>query len=249
MSAGVRGGEAFRRGAGARPLVWGHRGTRRGPPENTLAAFERALQQGADGVELDVRPCADGEIVVFHDPDLVRMAGDARAVAALGCVELRAIDLGAGQHAPRLGEVLDLVLGAGKCVNVEIKRDVADLDASVDAVAAILGARSAVERARLIVSSFDRGAIARLAAGLSDVAVALLFADAAEPRPELARGWHAHPRHTLATAEAVARWKGEGRVVNTWTVNHADEAVRLAATGVDGIMTDDVPLVFAALGG
>lgn len=238
----------MRRAPGARPWVWGHRGTRRGPPENTLAAFQRALAQGADGVELDVRPCADGAIAVFHDPDLARMAGDARAVAALAYAELRALDLGGGEHAPRLVEALDLVLGAGKCVNVEIKRDVPDLDASVDAVASILGARTADERARLLVSSFERGAIERHAAKLPDVAVAFLFAEATDPRPPLAPGWHAHPRHTLASAEAIAHWRAEGRLVNTWTVNHADEAVRLATAGVDGIMTDDVPLVFAALG-
>lgn len=241
-------GERMRRAPGARPWVWGHRGTRRGPPENTLAAFERALAQGADGVELDVRPCADGEIVVFHDVDFARMAGDPRAVSTLACAELRAIDLGGGERAPRLADVLDLVLGADKCVNVEIKRDVPDLHASVDAVAAILGTRSPDERARLIVSSFERAAIERHAARLPDVAVALLFAEASEPRPALAPGWHAHPRYTLASAGAVADWKAEGRLVNSWTVNHAEEAARLAAAGVDGIMTDDVPLVFAALG-
>ena len=243
----MSGGAAFRRAKGARPWIWGHRGTRRGPPENTIAAFSLALAQGADGVELDVRPTRDGEVVVFHDPDLARLAGDARAVSDLTHAELRGFDLGRGERIPRLVEVLDLVLGAGKFLNVELKRDVPDLDRSVDAVAAILGARTADERARLIVSSFERAAIDRLGAKLPEVAVAFLFADAADPFPVLSPTWHAHPRHTLAGAEAIVRWQSEGRVVNVWTVNDTVEAQRLRDADVDGIMTDDVPLVLAAL--
>lgn len=242
--------DAFRRAAGARPFVWGHRGTRRGPPENTVAAFERALAQGADGVELDVRPSKDGEVLVFHDRDFARMAGDARAVSALTYAEVHAFDLGGGERVPRLGDVLDLVLGRGKRVNVEIKRDVPDLATSVDAAADVLGARPAEECARVIVSSFDASAVARVRARLPEIAVALLFEKAGEggALPAIAPGWHAHPRYPLVNAEAVAYWKAEGRVVNTWTVNDASEARRVAATGVDGIMTDDVPLVLGAIG-
>jgi glycerophosphoryl diester phosphodiesterase len=212
-----------------------------------MAAFAMALAQGADGVELDVRPCLDDEVVVFHDPDLARMAHDPRPVSAFAYAALRAFDLGGGERVPRLGDALDLVLGAHKFVNVEIKRDVPDLDRSVDAVARVLGARSVQERERLIVSSFERSAIERLATHLPDVAVALLFSDPADPAPALEPGWHAHPRHTLVTPEALARWQGEGRIVNAWTVNHAEEVVRLAEAGLDGILTDDVPLVFTAL--
>lgn len=212
-----------------------------------MAAFALALAQGADGVELDVRPTADGEIVVFHDADLARMANDPRQVASLAGAALRAIELRGGERVPRLTEVLDLVLGAGKFVNVEIKPDVPDLAASVAAVAAILAARNADELGRLIVSSFAREAIEHMHARLPPVAVAFLFADENDALPAMERGWHAHPRHTLANEVSIQRWKREGRVVNTWTVNDAADARRLGQAGIDGIITDDVPLVFAAL--
>jgi glycerophosphoryl diester phosphodiesterase len=66
-----------------RPLVIGHRGVRGDRPENTLAAFEHAGDQGADGIELDVRTCGSGELVVIHDPTLKRVSSgsEARAVA------------------------------------------------------------------------------------------------------------------------------------------------------------------------
>src|SRR5689334_23918619 len=116
----------FRRQDGAPPFVYGHRGVRGEAPENTMAAFELARKYGVQGVELDVRPCRSGEVVVIHDPTLVRSTGgrDSRAVADLDLRELREADVGAGERVPLLTEVLDWARASKLCVNVEIKRDV-----------------------------------------------------------------------------------------------------------------------------
>src|SRR5690349_15319842 len=90
---------AFRRSA-RRPAIVGHRGVRGPAPENTAASIREAKRQGADAVEIDVRPCASGEVVVFHDPDLSRIAKDPRSVARVGYDELSAIDAGAGERIP-----------------------------------------------------------------------------------------------------------------------------------------------------
>jgi glycerophosphoryl diester phosphodiesterase len=227
------------------PLVFGHRGTRRGAPENTLLAFGRALEQGADGIELDVRLCASGEVIVLHDRDLLRVAGVAIEAERATLPELRAHDLGAGERVPTLEQAFECVLERGAQLNVELKHDVPDAQALVDAVSARVRALSADAAARLLFSSFGRGVCEALRGALPDARVAFLFEAPGETPP---RGMAAlHPRYTLADHAAIERWHAQGFAVNVWTVNDAVAARRLADDGVDAIITDDVPLVRAAL--
>ena len=106
--------------------MYGHRGTRRGAPENTLARDAAARStQGADGIELDVRLCGSGEVVVMHDPDLHARGGRAAVAAQTRrCRSCARHDLGGGERVPTLDAAMDLVLGAGRLLNVELKPDV-----------------------------------------------------------------------------------------------------------------------------
>ena len=81
----MTGAEAFRRPPNAPPRIYGHRGARAHAPENTLAALERAWTDGADGIELDVRVTADGEVLVLHDPSfaLLLLAGGAQLAGGI----------------------------------------------------------------------------------------------------------------------------------------------------------------------
>jgi glycerophosphoryl diester phosphodiesterase len=236
---------AFAREGRAFPLIYGHRGTRRGAPENTLLAMQRALTQGADAIEIDVRLCASGEVVVVHDPDLRRVASADVAVAALPLAALQRYDLGDGERVPTLGSALDLVLGAGRLINVELKPDVPDRAALAAAVARTIAARAAAERERVIFSSFSSRLCELLLAALPGASVAVLFERAGPP---LLAGLAAvHPSQQLVDAAALAAWRQAGQLVNVWTVNDAARARELALSGVDGIITDDVPLVLGAL--
>lgn len=236
----------FARGAAARPLVYGHRGTRRGAPENTLGAMRRALEQGADGIELDVRLCASGEVVVLHDPDLQRVAGAPGRAAELSLDELQRYDLGQGERVPTLDAAMDLVLGGGKLLNIELKPDVPDRDALVARVAERVGARPAEQRARVVFSSFDRAICSALRSAAPQIAVGFLFE---RLPPDLPDGMAAvHPHHAAVDRAQIERWTAAGLVVNVWTVNDGARAAMLAEAGADGIITDDVPAVFAGLG-
>lgn len=236
----------WRRGERSRPFIYGHRGTRRGAPENTLRAMELALGQGADGIELDVRLCSSGEVIVLHDADLERVSGLPVAATAAALAELRVLDVGEGEHVPLLEEAMALVLGHGKLLNVELKPDVPNPQALVERVAAIVNARSASEREAILISSFSARMCSALTAALPGVAVAFLFEHAPDQLPG---GISAvHPHHGLADAEAIARCHEQGLAVNVWTVNDVARARALAAAGADGIVTDDVPLVLGALG-
>jgi glycerophosphoryl diester phosphodiesterase len=236
---------AFARQQRVRPLVYGHRGTRRGAPENTLLAMRRALEQGADGVELDVRLCKSGEVIVLHDPDLQRVAGAAVVAAEATLGELLQHDLGQGQRVPLLDQALELVLGAGRVLNVELKDDVPEPEALAAAVAERLLAQRPKARQRVLCSSFSAELCQALRAALTSASVALLFARERK-RPPMG-SLAVHPQHALADAESIAQWHSQGLLVNAWTVNDAESARALAQAGIDGIITDDVPLVLGAL--
>ena len=123
-------------------LVLAHRGARRQAPENTIPAFARAMELGADGVELDVHRTRDGALVVRHDAD-----GPSGVWAELTFDAIRAAD----PDVPVLAEVLDVC--AGKLVNIEIKNSPRDLDwdpaaRAADLVVECLADRAAVHATR-----------------------------------------------------------------------------------------------------
>ncbi len=215
------------------PRIWAHRGSHRAAVENTLAAFRLAIAERADGVELDVRATRDGEVVVFHDRDLARLAGDPRALAACARAELPPIG---GAPIPGLDEVLDEVLAAGLEVNVEIKAGAAE-------VARLLALRPPSDREAIVVSSFDAAALG----AVSGVRIARLFERAEELGDgELAGLDGVHPHHGACTPERVAAWHARGLFVNAWTVNDPETARRLVGMSVDGLVTDEVPRVRGA---
>lgn len=219
-----------------------HRGAKTEFPENTLAAFRRAFERGADAIELDVHATRDGEIVVHHDPV-------ARALPA-GLAKLRrALDIASATRrdlemlwdvAPELRiPTLSAVLAAtprGRTVYVEIK------GSGIEAAVADVLARSSALTA---VHSFDHEAIARMHSLLPeiprgilldrrvpDVAVAMQDAGARDVWPDAM----ITDRSLVDSVHAAG-----GRVI-VWTVNQPSEARRLMALGVDGICTDDVRL-------
>jgi glycerophosphoryl diester phosphodiesterase len=233
---------SFRRPKGAPPYVFGHRGVRGEAPENTMAAFELAAAAGADGIELDVRICRSGELVVCHDADLARLTDgrDIRKIADLDGGELARVDVGGGQRVPLLTEVLTWAERRRLRVNVEMKRDVPDRRAVVQETARLL---AGAPLPPVIVSSFDPWMLAYLSWRRPSLLLAYLFAS----DHKLTRsGWAArvihvgamHPERTEIDGARLRAWHKRGHIVNVWTVNEAAEARALAAMGVDGIITD-----------
>ncbi|AKT38952.1 glycerophosphodiester phosphodiesterase [Chondromyces crocatus] len=247
----------LRRPAGGPPRLLGHRGVRsvdgsEAPPENTLPAFEEAARQGADGIELDVRLCRSGEIVVLHDPDLGRSTRgeDPRHASDLPWAELRQVDLGGGARVPLLSEVLSFARSRSLPVNVEVKRDVPDRMALVRATARLL--RSWDPRHALLLSSFDPPMLAALGLLLPYIPRALLVArdhhheGVLRVAPVLGV-MAVHLERTLSTPDRLRALQRRGFLVNIWTVNHVDEARDLASLGVDGLITDRPGCLRAAI--
>lgn len=241
---------------GQRPRVFAHRGARAHAPENTIAAFSRGMDDGADGVELDVRTSADGEVIVLHDPDLARVTEgrDRRRAQDLSARELAAVELSPETKVPRLADVLDWAAERSAAVNVELKHDAHDKAALVAGVTRLLVGRSRIAE-QVIFSTFDPELLARVALALPRVPRAFLVHDG----QRLARTFVApgvchvtgavalHPQRTLCSPARVEEWRRQGLVVNVWTVNDPREARDLAALGVDGLIGDDPAALLAAL--
>jgi glycerophosphoryl diester phosphodiesterase len=232
--------------APGRPLVLGHRGASTDAPENTLKAFQLALQHGADGIELDVWRCGSGEVVVFHDEETTRVAGARLRVTEATWSELSVLDAGGqwgerfrGERIPLLAEVLDAFPDA--VVNVELKSaGVPDLRLAA-AVARVLTGCRAPER--VLVSSFNYALLGAFRLAAPKFATGLLF-DAGQAwriraaLGRLIRPAALHPDRTLVTEERARRWSRRGYAVNVWTVDAEDEVARLCALGAAAIISN-----------
>ncbi len=220
-----------------------HRGASRERPENTLAAFARAAELGADAVELDVHLTADDVLVVHHDATPHAAPAPAltgRTIRSLTAQELSAFRV-RGEPIPTLQQVIDAV-GEKLVIYCELKG--AATAAPAVKLLEPLGGRAAVH-------AFDHRQVA----------------DAQRLAPALARGvleasYHLLPTDTMASVDARDLWEaGEiidkamvdavhargGRVI-AWTVDSADEMRRLASIGIDGLCTNDVALCRSTLG-
>lgn len=227
-------------------LVIGHRGASRAHPENTLAAFRGAIEQRADGIELDVRRAADGALVVHHDDTLA----DGRRIVDLQQVELPA-------EVPVLAAALDVCTPLA-VVNIEIKNwpDDADFDpteqVAVDVVT-LLEARGELDDGRNLISSFHLPTVDRvheLAPGLATAWLLGLVEDTGPLIERAASHGHVaiHPHHAFVNDELVARAHDAGLAVNTWTCDEPDRIRWLADAGVDAVVTNVPDLALAALG-
>jgi glycerophosphoryl diester phosphodiesterase len=217
-----------------------HRGARTECPENTLAAFSRAFERGADAIELDVHATGDGEVVVHHDPDVSgppARHGSARRRLVIADSTLSDLRLLWNEPEDRQIPTLAAVLASvptGKTVYVEIKGS--GIEAAVADVLAQSSARTAVH-------SFDHAAIGRMRELAPDVPRGILLDRRPRDVAEAMRAVGARdvwPDAMIADRAMVDAVHAAGGRVLVWTVNRASEVQRLAGLGVEGICTDDV---------
>lgn len=235
----------------SRPLILGHRGARHAAPENTLAAFELALREGAEGIELDVRLNASGDVIVAHDVTLERVTGgrDTRSIHALSTAECQSVRLDGGERLPLLRDVLAFCDRHDACVNVELKTDGHRRPALVRAVAELTRPRA--RAGNVLISSFNPLAVLAHRAFAPGVASAWLVESAAGSELPLlpqAGSVALHPKHTLITPARLALWRRRVGRIHTWTVNDPVRARELADLGVECLISDNPGKLIAALG-
>ena len=213
-------------------------------PENTLVAFERSLELGADGIEFDVQISRDGIPVVFHDATLERMTAgtDHRRIADLFADELCRVPLGYGATIPRFREILTWANNHPVYLNVELKSAGRDPQALVAAVEREISEFADDSlKFRLVLSSFATEVLESAMSRRWPWPLARLVNSDEDYRVDsekLSRcGVHAH--FSLLSEPALAHLRPLHPFVNAWTVNTPGEARRLADLGIDGIITDE----------
>jgi glycerophosphoryl diester phosphodiesterase len=250
-----------------RRFLYGHRGASAELPENTLEAFARALELGANALELDVHLTQDAEVVVAHDPDAARMAGDRRSIRDSAWSEVSGWDVGwgfvgpdgsrpfaaKGFRIPRLVEVLEAFPAVR--INLDIKQERPSATATV--VAALHAA--GVEE-RVLVTSVSASVLAAVRAagyrgptgiGRNDVLRLMTTPGVVLERLFPLRGTAAQVPVQVGpirfdSVRFIAKCHRLGLRVDYWTVNDPAEGRRLLELGADGLMTD-VPGAFRDL--
>ena len=225
--------------------VTAHRGASVAAPENTMASFRRALDAGADFIELDVQRTRDGQVVVVHDGDLLRMAGDQRKIAALTVEDLTSIDIGrkyapgfAGEHVPTLAEVIGLARGRAK-INIELKYNVPD-PALTPAVLEVLKRENFLDQ--VVITSLDQAALKQAESGDSGLQTGLIVTAAVGDVVQSAADFLSL-NSAQATPSLLRRAHAAGKAVHVWTVNKPEVMLRMIERGVDNIITDDPALL------
>ena len=220
-----------------------HRGASAEAPENTLAAFRRALEIGVDGVELDAHLSADGEPVVIHDPLLGRTAAGSGLVKDHTLAALWRLDAGrwfgerfAGERIPTLAEALETLRAVR--VIVEIKNGPIFYPEIAARVVSVVRASG---HAAVTISSFDHPVLRDVKAIAPEIPTAVLY----EARPidpvRLAREAGAailHPNWIYVTPDLVAAAHVAGLRVETWTVDEPAHLAHIVGVGVDGVITN-----------
>lgn len=224
------------------PLIIAHRGASADLPENTLAAFALAAEQGADGIELDVQFSADNQIVIFHDATLERLTGSKRKVSQLSTAELKGIDLGMEQTIPTLDELLEM-MGPRLLYNIEIK-EFSMRDNGLETAVADRIESFALQDMTLI-SSFNPFSVRRARQACSrSTTVALIRAEGFLKYTYLFASEQAdNPHHALVDENYIVWANKRGYRIYAWTVDDPQVASRLVDLGVHGIITNRPQLI------
>jgi glycerophosphoryl diester phosphodiesterase len=244
----------------ARPVI-GHRGAAAYAPENTLSSFRRALDLGADALELDVRLSRDGQVVVHHDPELDRCSNGSGPLQRLSAAELAQLDAGfhfvdaegkrpyrgSGVRIPRLGEVIAEFPGVPLLIEVK-ERQVAE------PLAELLAKTGAATRS--VVAGSEWRALTAFGhppftVGASERDIARLFFGYARPNPAC-RCYAVPFRHhglRIPTRRVVAAAHRRQATVHVWTIDDAGSALEVWRAGGNGIVTNRPDVVRAARGG
>jgi glycerophosphoryl diester phosphodiesterase len=221
--------------------IFAHRGSSATAPENTLLAFQQAIDCQADGVELDVHLSADGVPVVIHDADVSRTTNGRGSVQRLTVAQLHALDAGQGEYVPTLAEVVELLEGR-LTLYLEIKAE--------GIVPHVLRVLSQYPQAAWFLASFSHDVL-RDARRAAPTAPLWLISVRAEDDDfavlEEVKGTGLSLLFSAISQDVIERCQRENLMLAAWSVNDRSEARRLLVLAVQALCTDDPARIIAAL--
>lgn len=223
-------------------LIIAHRGASRAEPENTLRAFDLAIRQGAQMIELDLHLTGDGHIVVIHDAELDHTTDLTGRISEMSLDEVRRADAGKGERVPTLDETLDLTLG-----KIRLYLEIKDPRAA-DETLRMIRARNC--RDDCMLASFDLPLMRRLGREVNDIELGVILGN--ETINPIVRWREAFPwlamrdirydvlcmQVELCYGMLVRMMKASGKKVYVWTADDEKQFERLIGYEVDGIVTN-----------
>ncbi|MGH9755509.1 MAG: glycerophosphodiester phosphodiesterase [Blastocatellia bacterium] len=233
------------------PLVIAHRGASAYEPENTLRAFDLAIRQGAQMIELDLHVTCDNHVVVIHDPTLNHTTNLTGRVDRLTLAEIRRADAGKGERVPTLDETLDLTLG-----KVRLYLEIKDPRAALPTLRII---RERQCQSQVMLASFDIELMRGLGEEVRDTELGLILGNITfNPmvRWREAFPWVAFRRLNyqvlcmqieLCYGYLAARARANGKKLYVWTADTEKQFARMLSIGVDGIVTNTPDRLIAYL--
>ena len=225
-----------------RPFIFGHRGSPAHITENTISSFEKAIEQGVDGVEFDIRLSKDKKIVIFHDAGLERLAGKNKKIKELTYKQIQTISLAQDQKIPLLEDIVPLIHRV-KALNIEIKSDgIMKGHKILTPLIQFLDKHNIDDKC--IVSSFNPLILWRLKLKRAKTIIGYLY-----NRNMILHQWNnlvwitrvrpdsLHIHYSLLNSWIVKWARGKGMKINSYTIN--EKAVSDKAE-IDGVFTDNI---------
>ncbi len=229
--------------------IFAHRGYSAKYPENSMLAFQKALEAGADGIEFDVHLSKDGELVIIHDETINRTTNNRGRVHDFTVAELKTMHRKRSpfqrnkEPIPTLRELLDWHKGKDLLLNIELKTDQYWYSEIEEKVLTLIHQYRLIDR--VIISSFNHDSIAKVYELDSDVEIAPLFNERLYEPWKYARLLGAtgiHPRHNLVTSDLIESAQSDGIAVRPYTVNRKHLLQFLYQHDCAAVITNEVEL-------
>jgi len=233
-------------------IIEAHRGDSFNAPENTMAAFRRAIELNAPAIELDVHPAMDGTLMVMHDDTVDRTTNGAGAVSAMAVEELLKLDAGAkfspafsGEKIPTLVDVFNLLASGNIRLNIEIKASPPGMNVPFTLVNLL---RRFDKERHYVVSSFNPDALLAVRTIAPEITLALI-GNGPEILPQAQQqhfSW-IHGNFRTVDAQLIARAHATGLRVNIWTMDDPARVAYWRGINVDKICTNCPAKILAAV--
>ena len=236
-------------------LIYAHRGASGYSPENTMAAFRKAVELGSHGIECDVQMTKDRRLVICHDETLERTTDGKGFIKDLSYNEIRELDAGGwfdsrfkNEKIPELSELLKLVKDNGLLLNIEIKSGIVQYPGIEERIIAEVEDFGLLSK--VIISSFNHYSVKKCKEINPSVKTGILYMEG------LFEPWNymkslgcecAHPFYMALTPEISKELKARGHIINVFTVNDPKASMKLSEMGVDGIITNYPDRILEAL--
>lgn len=215
-----------------------HRGVHDTYPENTLPAFQKAMETGVDGIELDVRLTSDNELVVIHDETIDRTTNGNGTVNQFTLKELKQFRIDSKYEIPTLVEVIELV-ATNYLVNIELK-EIATVEKVVEVLYDLVQKKH-WNYSNFLISSFDWHALKKVHTLNSEIPIGILTATDLELAFIFAKFIKATtllPHYSLVNEEAIIEIQNAGINIITWTVNENNAIQQMKKLNINGIISD-----------